>query len=617
LTTRTAGRPVKAVPQKPPNPPGRLSLTVKRRRDAVAKAAAPYVLTYGGALAAAGVADAAGHVPPLAPLPVAVAAAALTHAGMRLWENHGWHRSGGKAAMRKRRKYQGTATRRELARNLSPAAVAKRAAITCPGLHPGEAPVHIGRAKGQDLAGSREDSYLLIAGPRFGKTALLACWAEDAPGPLLATSTRTDLYAHTVLSRLDRGDVWVLNPDGDGGVPSTLEWSPVSGCENPAVAIQRAGYLMDAAPRDPGGKDAWWDAKGAELLRLMLHAAALAGATMHQVAAWVHDPAHPDPAAILAGQFAAPGWDRKLAALAASEYAPQVAASAAAAIGWMDDPAMARAACPAGDGFNTEAFLSGGTGSVYLIGADRPHGSLAPYFAAFAADLFETAKRLASRSPGRRLPSPLTLALDEAAITCPVPLHRWVSEAGGHGVTVMAAVQAVSQLHSRWGEADGKTIFKNSTIKLFWGGDTSHDDLEAISAVCGERDTWDHSKNSDGGKTKTPGKERTVPPERLRMLGENQVLVLHRSTRAVFARVTPVWHRRGYQPADLTEPAFTPRPAQLAITSGRREAIPVPPAPPSAVERAAPVPELSSPVLTPGPCEEAVPSWHDHAATSA
>jgi len=650
VTTTTDRRPfwAKPVPAGPERkPPGKLSRATRRRAEHAAKVTAPYAALLGVSAAA----DLAAHDPLL--LGIGVGGGAV-HAAIRLQEHYDWHRKGGKGAMRRRRKYQGEATRRELRRNLSPAAVAKRAAVTCPGLRPDEAHVLIGRAKGQDIAGSREDSYLLVAPPRTGKTALLACWAEDAPGALLATSTRTDLYAHTVITRAGLGEVWILNPDGDGGIPSTLEWSPVSGCENPAIAIQRAGYLMDAAPRDPGGKDAWWDAKGAELLRLMLHAAAISGATMHQVVAWVHDPAHPDPAAILASEFAAPGWDRKLAAMTggASSPAPRsgqtdargsaidafeafigrdagggggsdqiaaISSSAAAAIAWMDDPAMARAACPAGDGFDMEAFLLNGTGSVYLIGADRPHGSLAPYNAAFAGALFETAKRVASRSPGRRLPRPLTMALDETAITCPNPLHRWTSEAGGHGVTVIAAVQGLPQLRSRWGEHDGRTIFKNSTVKVFWGGDTDHDDLEAISAVCGERDTWDHSKSDDGTKTKQPRQERAVRPERIRMMKEGEVLVLHRSTRAVFARVTPVWDRPGYQCADLGEPAFTPQPAQASIGSGRREAIAMPPAAPPAVTQQPPVPALSGPSdVTPVPDyapEEAVPSWHDSTAT--
>ncbi len=595
MTIRTEAKPAAR-----PKPPGRLSVAARRKQEHMARTITPYA----GALAAAAGADLALHQPVL--LGIGLGAAAM-HAAIRLHEAHGWHRGGGKAAMRKRRKYQGTATRRELRRNLSPAAARKRASVVTPGLHPSQAAVVIGRAKGQDLAGSREDSYLLIAPPRVGKTGMMACWAADAPGAMLATSTRTDLYKHTAIPRMRLGDLHVLNPGGDGGIPSTLAWSPLDGCTSPAIAIERAGYLMAAAPKDSGGKAAWWDAKGAELLRLMLHAAALAGATMHEVTAWVRDPMSREPASILAGEFAAPGWDRALGQLADdSDQMRGIAASATAALSWMDDPAMARAACPAGDGFDAAAFLRGGTGTVYLIGADKPHGSLAPYFAAFAANLFETAKWLASHSPGGRLEFPLTFALDEAAITCPVPLHKWTSEAGGHGITVMAAVQKLSQLKSRWGDHDGAVIFGNSTVKVFWGGATDHEDLEAVSAVCGMRDTWDHVSNSDGTRTKQPRQERAISPERIRMLKQNEVLILHRSTRPVIARAEPVWERHGYEPAPLGPGAFPGhlQPALPAIEAARG-AIPLPGAPPAVTAPAEKIPAL----------EES--PWHDHAATSA
>ncbi len=45
--------------------------------------------------------------------------AILGLAGDRLREHWGWHRKGGKAALRKRRRYQGPATMSELTRNLT------------------------------------------------------------------------------------------------------------------------------------------------------------------------------------------------------------------------------------------------------------------------------------------------------------------------------------------------------------------------------------------------------------------------------------------------------------------------------------------------------------------
>lgn len=59
--------------------------------------------------------------------------AVLGIAGLRLHEGYGWHRRGGKAAARKRRKYQGHASRREIAARLSARSIRKRAHVTRPG----------------------------------------------------------------------------------------------------------------------------------------------------------------------------------------------------------------------------------------------------------------------------------------------------------------------------------------------------------------------------------------------------------------------------------------------------------------------------------------------------
>jgi hypothetical protein len=59
--------------------------------------------------------------------------AILGIAGLKLHEAYGWHRRGGKAAARARRKYQGHASRREIAGRLSARAIRKRAHVTRPG----------------------------------------------------------------------------------------------------------------------------------------------------------------------------------------------------------------------------------------------------------------------------------------------------------------------------------------------------------------------------------------------------------------------------------------------------------------------------------------------------
>ena len=59
------------------------------------------------------------------------------------------------------------------------------------------------------------------------------------------------------------------------------------------------GDLMAASPRDPSGKDAWHEDRSAQLIYFMLHAAALAGASMREVNTWVCAPPSRAPMTIL------------------------------------------------------------------------------------------------------------------------------------------------------------------------------------------------------------------------------------------------------------------------------------------------------------------------------
>jgi type IV secretion system protein VirD4 len=530
-------------------PPGRLATAARRK----ARHAVPYAAGLAVALAAALMLHS------LAPFWVAIGLAAM-HAGLRLHEAAGIRRNGGKRAARQRRRFQGIASEWEL-RTLSLRVARKRARVTrpqTPGRLPAhEAGVHIGRSRWlrRRLAVTHEDSVLVLGGVRMGKSGWLAGAVWDAPGAALVTSTRIDLYKNTAVARRERGPVLVLNPDGYGGIPSTLKWSPLDGCETPAGASAAAGYLMAAAPQDEG-KDAFWLQQAHDLMRLMMHAAALDGATILDVRDWVSDLSSLEALTILDNHpLAEPRWANELAAIQMSDDGADalksVQSTARSALAWLSDPAMAAvASAPPGEWLDMEAFIESG-GTVYLVGADRPHAPLSPYFACFTGQMFETAKKVAAGSPGSRLDPPLTFALDEAALL-KAPLDRISAEAGGHGITWLAAVQSPSQLKQCWGEHGGRIVWDNATCKLIFGGLTGHEDLEAISAVCGERDTYDVVKGPDGKKVpQPPRQERTVKIEQIRLIPPGKALALYRATRPFFPQLRMVWDRPGYTPATV------------------------------------------------------------------
>jgi hypothetical protein len=87
-----------------------------------------------------------------------------------------------------------------------------------------------------------EEHLLIMAPPRTYKTAFLADVILRFPGPVIATTTKADIYGLTSAVRAQLGPVHVFNPQHIGGVPSTFRWSPVAGCQDPATAKPTRGF---------------------------------------------------------------------------------------------------------------------------------------------------------------------------------------------------------------------------------------------------------------------------------------------------------------------------------------------------------------------------------------
>ena len=159
-----------------------------------------------------------------------------------------------------------------------------------------------------------EEHLLVMAPPRTYKTAFLADVILRYPGPVIATTTKPDIYALTSAVRAELGPVHVFNPQHIGGVPSTFCWSPVDGCEDPATAIRRADAFAFAVSQKGVEDGSFWSAKASDYLRGYFHAAALARYDLRAVAAWVSG-ADPDvPERILAAAGAQPVGARPIGA---------------------------------------------------------------------------------------------------------------------------------------------------------------------------------------------------------------------------------------------------------------------------------------------------------------
>ena len=334
-----------------------------------------------------------------------------------------------------------------------------------------------------------DEHAVIFSPPRGGKTGWLARVILRYPGPVVSTTTKHDVYQLTSGVRAWRGPVHVFNPQHIGAVPSTFQWNPLDGCEDPAVAIRRADAFASSVSQKGVEEASFWAGKASDYLRGYFHAAALAGLDLRRVALWVSGTALDEPEDILA---TTPGAARHLAdQLAemrgeANKTISTVRMTMSRALAFLADPALAACVLPApGHGLDIEEFLRQ-AGTLYLIAETRGEDApVAPLFACLATEIHHTAALIGSRCPGGRLDPPLLMALDEVTQICPVPVPSWLADSGGKGIQIITVAHGEAQLRGRWGINGARVIMDTSGAKIWLPGISDTDTLDAASRLCG------------------------------------------------------------------------------------------------------------------------------------
>jgi type IV secretion system protein VirD4 len=421
--------------------------------------------------------------------------------------------------------------------------------------------VFLGRAHyRQGLRVPLEEHLLVMAPPRTHKTAFLADVILRYPGPVIATTTKADVYQLTHAVRAQLGPVHVFNPQHIGGVASTFRWSPVDGCQDPATAIRRADAFAFAVSQKGVEDGTFWSAKASDYLRGYFCAAALAGYDLRAVTAWVSgaDPELPERILTAAG---ADQWALTLAELRSEAHktAATVRMVMSRALSFMADPDLAASILPVpGNGFEIPAFLAE-AGTVYMIAeAVSEESPVAPLFAAMASEIHYTAAQLGQASRSGRLDPPLLMGLDEVTQICPVPLPAWLSDSGGKGIQVIAVAHGEAQLTGRWGDHGRQVVLDTSSVKLFLPGITDTSTLQTASTLCGQA-SWklrgqDHTSRHD-----------VATPDMIRQLPAGFALVIRGGCAPVIARLPRAWKNPAYrraraiaaEPAPQLPPAWT------------------------------------------------------------
>jgi type IV secretion system protein VirD4 len=403
--------------------------------------------------------------------------------------------------------------------------------------------VELCRVGFQRVWASVEDVVLVFGGPRTGKTGWMGARIIDAPGAVLVTSTRTDLYDITAEHRRGRGPVYVFNAAGLAGIPSSIRFDPLMGCTDPVTPAQRA---TDMLPTATGSGDAeMWTAQARRVLAGFLHAAALGGLSMTDVLRWTAAPKDAEAEITrLLRRSPAPAYEQDIAQFLHTNDKTQtsITASLMPALQWLNSPA-ACAAAHAGDGAAFDvAQLLREHATVYLLGKEEDH--VAPLLAALTGHIAREARRVAAACPGGRLDPPLSCALDEAALSCPVPLEQWTADMGGAGVALWCAFQSRAQLIRKWGDAGAAIVLNNAGAVLLFGGTKDPKDLDAWANLFGKRDEMVETRDEKGKvKSRTVRQTAVIQPSQLSTLPPRHVALLRRGMPPAIGRARMVWHR--------------------------------------------------------------------------
>jgi hypothetical protein len=351
----------------------------------------------------------------------------------------------------------------------------------------------LGRSRGRDVFMSIEHPELIVGPPRSGKgMGLVINEIIAAPGPVIASSVRSDNMQLTIKARALVGPVAVFDPEGVSGRESTFFWSPLAGCEDARVAQRRAQVLVKGTGISRGENMVWGSTAGG-ILQALLHAAALGGRSIHELYRWAQSPAHMSEAARILENLSSEDWGPQLETIKSAD--PRLQGSQFLGVKEAMRPLdleQVREAfnVPAEQVTDIGQFLAA-SGTLYPIapwsGEDADTTSTGRYVTLLFDEFIAEARHMSQAGNGKRLDPPLVIVADELA-----NMHPWANLAqsfaagSGEGVKVVAVFQSLAQLRSAYTTHIADTLW-NAANLIILGGNKNPSDLDAISRLLADR----------------------------------------------------------------------------------------------------------------------------------
>jgi len=389
---------------------------------------------------------------------------------------------------------------------------------------------------GPTLWASWEDVIVAVMAPRAGKSTTLAVpMGLAAPGPLVLTSNKNDVYTVTKRRRAKVGRVWKLDPQNITHDTPDLWWDILAEARTPEGARRLAGHFL-ASAADSNKRGDFWFSAATNLLKSLFHAAALSGATVADVLAWLSTPADRGPVDALRANGRTT-MANQLASLVAgaADTRDGVYETARQCVDCLSDPAIERWVTPNATlpQFEPRRFVRS-RDTLYLFSKDG--GGSASGLIAAAADAVMQAGMRAAERDGGRLDPPMVCVLDEAANICRIEdLPDLYSHLGSRGIIPVTILQSYRQGERVWGDIGMAALWSAATVKLLGAGLDDADFGDRVSRLIGERRVNETSVSHGGS-----GRSVSTTMRRERIMDTAQVRAMPKGTALLLATGVPI-----------------------------------------------------------------------------
>ncbi|MGW9370422.1 type IV secretory system conjugative DNA transfer family protein [Streptomyces xanthophaeus] len=380
---------------------------------------------------------------------------------------------------------------------------------------------------GVELRGNDEDTYVAIMAPRAGKsTALAIPVAEEAPGALLMTSNKADVYAATAASRSQVGETFLFDTQGVAQAERGMWVDLVGQAETLEGAERLASHFVNQISSDQA--DPFWSQAAGDLMTGLFRAAWWEGATVREVMRWLSDPKEKAPLRVLYQHEPVLAEQVDSSINIAEETQSGIYQNARTAMSALRDEKVLAWVTPAKDlaRFDPEAFATS-KDTLYLL---SKKGGPSSALVAAVADAVFTAATEAGERHGGRLPEPMRAVLDEAANICKIAdLPDLYSHLGSRGITPMVILQSYRQGVKSWGEVGMDAMWSAATKKIIGVGIDDAKFAQDISTLTGAHyiERGSYSKGKEGySRSYSEQREQILDPAEIRSMRKGTALLM-------------------------------------------------------------------------------------------